>query len=430
MRNELKSPNFFKSPSKHLNSILVNPKIREKSNQPRYVSHKRTNDPIISESESSSGETSDSISSDEEIIITEKERNKETKRREKQELKGGKKKRKTTEKQTISTNQNINLSESKVTISGRNTEEKTSIIKKQVASLKETVTVKIESTDKKSSVIENVLNNVDLIVKNFNSTIPPWGGYFKQDERIIKVVNTCTIDNYLFAFWVMSQIVPNFLERLPPLEQTIAMKTIVNNIDTKDWNMARQNWYTLIMKKNIRTNEERINFFGEVEVFFLNYVYSYQTHSLLQKCKSNCVYNGNLIISDHSNIIAFAKLKKQNIDIVSSGFNVCNGCHERITCEIQFKHKTLFVFMETRTHFKIHQVPEQFYIHNRYFKILCSILYIQQKKHFVSVFHLGGQKYLVDDLQPNQSILLNENDKTHRKYFKYNISSALYHIVE
>ena len=48
----------------------------------------------------------------------------------------------------------------------------------------------------------------------------------------------------------------------------------------------------------------------------------------------------------------------------------------------------------------------------------------------MSVFHLGGQKYLVDDLQPNQSILLNENDKTHRKYFKYNISSALYHIVE
>ena len=65
MRNELKSPNFFKSPSKHLNSILVNPKIREKSNQPRYVSHKRTNDPIFSKSQSYSGETSDLIFSDE-----------------------------------------------------------------------------------------------------------------------------------------------------------------------------------------------------------------------------------------------------------------------------------------------------------------------------------------------------------------------------
>jgi hypothetical protein len=244
MRNELKSPNFFKSPSKHLNSILVNPKIREKSNQPRYASHKRTNDPIISENESSSGETSDSISSDEEIKITEKERKKETKRQEKQELKASKKQRKTTDKKIISPNKNINLSESNVSISGRKTEEKTSIIKKQGASTKETVAVKIESADKKSSVIENELNNVDLIVKSFNSIIPPWGGYFKQDERIIMVVNTCTIDNYLFAFWVMSQIVPNFLERLPPLEQTIAIKTIVNYIDTKDWNMARQNWYT------------------------------------------------------------------------------------------------------------------------------------------------------------------------------------------
>jgi hypothetical protein len=104
MRNELKSPNFFKSPSKHLNSILVNPKIREKSNQPRYVSHKRTNDPIISEYESSSGETSNSIYSDEEIKITEKERKKETKRKEKQELNASKKQRKTTNKKTISPN--------------------------------------------------------------------------------------------------------------------------------------------------------------------------------------------------------------------------------------------------------------------------------------------------------------------------------------
>jgi hypothetical protein len=84
-------------------------------------------------------------------------------------------------------------------------------------------------------------------------------------------------------------------------------------------------------------------------------------------------------------------LKKKNIGIVSSGFNVCIGCQERITCEIQFKHKTLFVFIETRNHFKINQVPEQFYIDDRYFKILCSILYIEQKKHFVSVFHLGGK---------------------------------------
>ena len=181
MRNELKSPNFFKSPSKHLNSILVNPKIREKSNQPRYASHKRTNDPIISENESSSGETSDSISSDEEIKIAEKERKKETKRQEKQELKASKKQRKTTDKKIISPNQNINLSESNVSISGRKTEEKTSIIKKQGASTKETVAVKIESADKKSSVIENELNNVDLIVKSFNSIIPPWGGYFKQE---------------------------------------------------------------------------------------------------------------------------------------------------------------------------------------------------------------------------------------------------------
>ena len=430
MKNEQKTPNFFKSPSKHLKSILVNSNCREKSNQPRYVRNKRTKKYIklISESESSFEETSDSISSDEEILITEKERKKEVKRKQKQEIKA-KKQRKTNNKDKKSTNMNINFSKTIIPISESNKEKEKSIIKDQASPSKVTVTVKTESTDKKSSIIVNALNNVDLLIHNFNATIPFWGGYFHQHDRRIKVVNTCTIDNYLFAFWVMSKIVPDFLERLPLLEQTNAMKIIIKNIDSKDWNLARQNWYTLIMKKNININQEQIDFFGEVEVFFLNYIYTYQTHSLLQKCKLNCVFNGNLILSDHSDIIAFAKLKSKNISIVSSGFNVCNGCKERISCEIKFKQNTLFVFMETRSHFKINQVPENFNIDNKYCHILCSILHIKQKKHFVSVFYLGGQKYLVDDLQPNQSILLDSNNQNHRKYFNYNISSALYYFV-
>ncbi len=90
----------------------------------------------------------------------------------------------------------------------------------------------------------------------------------------------------------------------------------------------------------------------------------------------------------------------------------------------------LFVFMETRTHFKLNQLPERFDLDNKYHQILCSILYIKQKKHFVSVFFLCGHKYLVDDLKPNQSKLLEENNQTHRNFFKCNISSALYYIVD
>jgi hypothetical protein len=41
MKKEQKRPNYYKCPSKHLNSILVNPKNREQSNQPRYIRNKR-----------------------------------------------------------------------------------------------------------------------------------------------------------------------------------------------------------------------------------------------------------------------------------------------------------------------------------------------------------------------------------------------------
>jgi hypothetical protein len=88
MKKEQKIPNYYKCPSKHLNSILVNPKNREQSNQPRYIRNKRNFKElkIITDSESSPGESSDPISSDEEIIFTEKERKKEEKRKEKFEL--------------------------------------------------------------------------------------------------------------------------------------------------------------------------------------------------------------------------------------------------------------------------------------------------------------------------------------------------------
>jgi hypothetical protein len=430
MKKEQKIPNYYKCPSKHLNSILVNPKNREQSNQPRYIRNKRNFKElkIITDSESSPGESSDPISSDEEIIFTEKERKKEEKRKEKFELSKIRKPKTPKKNDTI-----INIPEIKNSVLG-NKKFKKKMEAEIIAEKSQEYTnksMKIESEGKMTSIIQDVLYSVDLIIPNFTSRVPPWGGFFSHKGKQIKVVNTCTVDNYLFAMWVMSHIVPNFLERLPQLEPTNAIKTIINNIETRDWNLARKNWFTKIMKKDIDDEQNQsINFFGEIEVFFLKYIYTYQTHDLLQKCKANCIYNGNLIISDKADILAFAKLKNNKIEIVAPDFSVCNRCQERITCQIKFKKTPLFVFMETRTHFKLNQLPERFDLDNKYYQILCSILYIKQKKHFVSVFFLGGHKYLVDDLKPNQSILLEENNQTHRTFFKYNISSALYYIVD
>ena len=82
--------------------------------------------------------------------------------------------------------------------------------------------------------------------------------------------------------------------------------------------------------------------------------------------------------------------------------------------------------MEPQSHFKIHEIPNQFMIDGKKYLLLCSILYLKRKKHFVAVFNLGGQNFLVDDLKPSVSIRIDSKD--HQKYFKINISSSLYYL--
>ena len=116
------------------------------------------------------------------------------------------------------------------------------------------------------------------------------------------MLNTCTIDNYLFSFWVLNKIIPNFEVKLPELEQSNQLKEIFTNIEKKNWNEARKIWYTKIMHADLSEKTE-IDFYGEVEEFFLKHIYIFQTHSLIQKCSDSCIYNGNLILSDKSAIV-------------------------------------------------------------------------------------------------------------------------------
>ena len=264
----------------------------------------------------------------------------------------------------------------------------------------------------------------NIFLTEFASHIPYWGGYFTLRSQKITVSITCTIDYYLFSFWVMKKTTSNFQERLPKLNQSKFLEIIISNIENKDWNLARQNWYTLIMEKDLSKTSE-VDFFGEVDEFFLKYIYIYQTHNLIQKCTEDCIYNGNLLISENSAIISFARLKNKTIGIVSYSSN-CSICGSKITCDIQFKYDTLFVFLETRTFFKIHNIPDILNMNNKTFKRLCSILHFQAKKHFVAVYYFGEKMFLVDDLSANEALMLDINNKKHQKYFSINISSAVY----
>ena len=386
-----KDPRYIKFPSTYLKSLFVNTDKSEKPNQPRYVKHKRRSSIFVEKyDESSSSEISDykASSDDYEItILTKKQR------------------------KTI-----------------RQYKSKTFSQKKPNPEKDKETTNPSTTFETHDMQMERLLATEKISL--LSAHIPSWGAQFNHNGSLIKVINTCTIDNYLFALWVLSKVVKNFFEKIPKLEQTKAIIDIINNIDIYQWDIARQIWFTDIMKEDI-SSKQQINFFGTVEDYFLKYMYVYQKHNLIQQCSKECINNGNLIISEQSDVINLGKLKNVGTRIVTDLSSICSVCKMRVTCLVNFNKNPVFLFAETTSHFKINDLPKTIEIENKTYKLLCAILYLSSRRHFVSVFDIYNKKYLIDDMSSEKkAILLNKNLKNHLNYFKINISSALYYLLE
>ena len=94
--------------------------------------------------------------------------------------------------------------------------------------------------------------------------------------------------------------------------------------------------------------------------------------------------------------------------------------------------KLIFFFIETSSHFNIHELPKTLQIQNKNYKLLCAILHLRRQQHFVSIFEIGNNKYIVDDLLPNVKMIDQKNpiDKKDLQYLKLNINSALYYVID
>ena len=91
-------------------------------------------------------------------------------------------------------------------------------------------------------------SNIKLKISELKKHVPKWSAVIKyQNKNNVKVTNTCTIDYFLFAFWILFKIKPNFLEQIPLLSQTKIIFEIVSNIDQLNWNLARELWIINIM---------------------------------------------------------------------------------------------------------------------------------------------------------------------------------------
>ena len=74
---------------------------------------------------------------------------------------------------------------------------------------------------------------------------------------------------------------------------------IIKKIENCMWANARQMWFTNKMQEKLLKNNV-YNFYGEVEVFLMKFIYQFKLHSLIQNCSQNCMYNRNVIVSENS----------------------------------------------------------------------------------------------------------------------------------
>jgi restriction endonuclease S subunit len=232
-------PESIKLPGTHLKKILVDMKSNEESNQPRYVRHRRRKSKYFQRSSSESSVESCNWSSDEETLIQK------------------------TETESLSKN---NVLQDVINNGG--------ISKKNILLAKKKLVSSNEFTD----------TSVDSVISGFNSHIPTWGATFSNNNKKFRVINTCTIDNFLFAFWVLSKIKINFFDLHSQNEiKEIALK-IINQIDIYDWDSARQTWYVDVLKGKFKN--QTISLWGEGSFFR-----KFQVHALQQKCNSSCKEN-------------------------------------------------------------------------------------------------------------------------------------------
>ena len=99
--------------------------------------------------------------------------------------------------------------------------------------------VQIEMNNNMNILANNVPSNEnsdpsfqDDIINVVKMHIPHNGGYFDFNGTKVQVINTCTIDNYLLALWIMSKIIVLFQEKLQSTKISEALKEIIYFIDT------------------------------------------------------------------------------------------------------------------------------------------------------------------------------------------------------
>jgi hypothetical protein len=290
-------------------------------------------------------------------------------------------------------------------------------------------------SDKNPIVIEDIQNETQRFetiterifsFNEFKSAVPKWGGSINYKNKIVTISDTCTIDYFLFAFWVMFKVNNDLIEGFKSYnnEQYDIIKDIIDKIENHNWNKAKELWIIKIMKYKISSSIKNISLFGSEDLMFFSYLSKYQEYQIVQKCQPTCI-NNNSIYRSSSTYIFFRK--ENNIPKLFFGYTEkCRFCSESITTDIIFINQTKFLFIQpSEMNIVFSELPREILVDDQRFKLLCATLHTELADgHFVGMFNFNNDIYIVDDLNQSVEILSRKSD-----YNKNNVSGTLYYLI-
>lgn len=286
-----------------------------------------------------------------------------------------------------------------------------------------------ENKSKKTPLTQDSqAQNPDEIIPGFKAHIPSWGQNIIHKNQVIRITNTCTIDYYLFAFWVLSKLKPNYLDYYVNNKNVVELKKIIKYIDKNDWENSRKIYVTQVM--NFIPIDNVIDVFGTDASRVAQYFQEYQYYQIVQLCSQDCPLNNTFIVHDNSNELNFSKNPSTNKISIETFFTErCWSCGIETKADIRFKKPPSFLFLRSeRRNIFIQDIPRKIKINEINFNLLCMTIF--HSGHFYGVFNLNNNLYLVNDIG-REIFYLSETERAKKKelekFYSYNTTLSFYY---
>ena len=178
------------------------------------------------------------------------------------------------------------------------------------------VECKIKRKMSTSSSLETVVIRSrfnDTIINQIIDMLAEWGGKIQINSfdsiftkyNNFKIVDTCTIDNFLFAMSYSVQLNEKLWEyyiKKSSINQHLSSKIdqIIHLVLKKDWNSAKTIWILEVLE--LDRKRCRFSTFGEEFNFFIKYVNRFQRLSSWCSICSNIFYSSDEIYFEYDKI--------------------------------------------------------------------------------------------------------------------------------